>query len=336
MNNDLFPSEQKGCRRKSQGTKDHLIVDIFILRNCKRRHTNLSMAWIDFKKAYDMVPHSWISGTQRIFGIAYNVVELLSESRNNWRTNLFSGGKQLETVDIKRGIFQGDAFSPLLFVIALIPLSMALRESGMGYKLGKAGPTVNHLLFVDDIKLFAKNDSEIDSLLHTVRIFSSDISMEMGISKCALVTMKRGKHVKSLGIKLSGDEEIADADSRGYRYLGILELDFIMIGDMKAKVKETFLTRLKLLLKSMLNPPDLITAINSWAVAAFRYSAALIDWTEEEVTELDRLTRKLMFEHSALHPKSNVIRRYMKRKNGGIGLISIEECVASEIRNLDE
>ena len=184
----------------------------------------------------------------------------------------------------------------------------------MGYKLGKTGPTINHLLFMDDIKLFAKNDNEIDSLVHTVRICSSDIGMEMGISKCALVTMKRGKHVKSLGIKLPRDEEIADADSRGYKYLGILELDSIMSGDMKAKVKETYLTRLKLLLKSKLNSPNLITAMNSWAVAVVRYSAGLIDWTKEEVRELDRVTRKLMFEHSALHPKSNVIRLYMKRK----------------------
>ena len=43
-----------------------------------------------------------------------------------------------------------------------------------------------------------------------------------------------------------------------------------------------------------------------------------------------------MFEHRALHPKSNVIRLFMKRKHGVRGLISIEECVASEIRNLDE
>ena len=30
-----------------------------ILRDCRKRHTNLGMAWIDYKKAYDMVPHSW-------------------------------------------------------------------------------------------------------------------------------------------------------------------------------------------------------------------------------------------------------------------------------------
>ena len=41
--------------------------------------------------------------------------------------------------------------------------------------------------------------------------------------------------MKSLGIKLPGGEEIGDADSRCYRYLGILELDSIMMGDMKQR-----------------------------------------------------------------------------------------------------
>ena len=54
----LLPSEQKGCGRKSRGTKDQLLIDQMILRDCKRRHTNLAMAWLDYRKANDMVPHS--------------------------------------------------------------------------------------------------------------------------------------------------------------------------------------------------------------------------------------------------------------------------------------
>ena len=56
----LFPEEQKGCLKGSRGTKEHLLVDKMVMGNCKRRKTNLAMAWIDYKKAYDMVPHSWI------------------------------------------------------------------------------------------------------------------------------------------------------------------------------------------------------------------------------------------------------------------------------------
>ena len=54
----LVPEEQKGCRSGSSGTKDQLLIDKTVLKDCNKRHANLSMAWIDHKKAYDFVPHS--------------------------------------------------------------------------------------------------------------------------------------------------------------------------------------------------------------------------------------------------------------------------------------
>ena len=58
---NLLLSEQKECLKGSDGTKDQLLIDKTVLRDCKRRHTNLAMAWIEYKKAYGIVPHSWIS-----------------------------------------------------------------------------------------------------------------------------------------------------------------------------------------------------------------------------------------------------------------------------------
>ena len=58
MGKGLLPEEQKGCRRKSRRTKDHLLIDKAVLREAKTKKRNLSMCWIDYKKAYDMVPHS--------------------------------------------------------------------------------------------------------------------------------------------------------------------------------------------------------------------------------------------------------------------------------------
>ena len=54
----VLPSEQKGCCKGSHGTKDELLIDKTVLRDCKRRHFNLAMIWVNYKKAYDMVPHS--------------------------------------------------------------------------------------------------------------------------------------------------------------------------------------------------------------------------------------------------------------------------------------
>ena len=93
---------------------------------------------------------------------------------------------------------------------------------------------------------------------------------------------------------------------------------------------------MKLLLKTKLNARNLITAINSWAVAVVRYSAGFLDWTKEEMDILDRMTRKALTMYGGAHPKADVDRLYLRRKVGGRGLISVAKCVELERLNLDQ
>ena len=72
-----------------------------------------------------------------------------------------------------------------------------LRQTNASYELKKGGKKINHLLFMDDLKLFAKNEDQINNLVNTVRIFSEDMRMEFGLPKCVVLIMKRGKVVKS-------------------------------------------------------------------------------------------------------------------------------------------
>ena len=106
---------------------------------------------------------------------------------------LTTGGQSLAEVKIQRGIFQGDALSPLLFVIAMMPLNHILRKCTAGYKLSKSQEKINLLVYMEDIKLFAKKEKDLETLIQTVRIYSQDTRMEFGIEKCAMLVMKRGK-----------------------------------------------------------------------------------------------------------------------------------------------
>ena len=72
-----------------------------------------------------------------LVGLADNIIGLNKQSMNRWKTNLYADGKLLGSVPIRRGVFQGASFSPLLFVIALLPLTHILRDTGMGYQLEK-------------------------------------------------------------------------------------------------------------------------------------------------------------------------------------------------------
>ena len=68
------------------------------------------------------------------------VVQFIEKIMRTWRVELTPGGKSLAKVKIHRGIFLGDAISPLLLVKDMVPL--------------------NHI-----IKLFAQNEKELEALI---------------------------------------------------------------------------------------------------------------------------------------------------------------------------
>ena len=133
-----------------------------------------------------------------------------------------SGGEYLANANITRGIFQGDSLSPLLFVICMIHLSQILRKLKPGYTL-KNEEKLNHLFFMDDLNIFAKNEREINGLISTVQILNNDIGMGFGIKMCGVLVLKRGKTVSSEGAEMPDDERIKEVEKNRYRYLGILE-----------------------------------------------------------------------------------------------------------------
>ncbi len=97
-----------------------------------------------------------------MFGAAKNVTKLLQSSIERWKTELTAGGKILCEVNIRRGIFQGDSLFPLLFIISLIPLTLVLRKTKAGYDLGQSRGVINHLLYMDDLKVYGINERQVD------------------------------------------------------------------------------------------------------------------------------------------------------------------------------
>ena len=76
--------------------------------------------------------------------------------------------------------------SPLLFAVCQLPLTHILRHAASRYNFSSNGQKVNHLLFMDGLKLNASNKKSLESLTQTVRVFSNDIGMKFGVEKCAV------------------------------------------------------------------------------------------------------------------------------------------------------
>ena len=85
---------------------------------------------------------------------------------------------------------------PLLFAIVLIPHALVLRALKPGYLFGKGKEKLNHLLLMDDYKLYNSSDNEIDRLARSLEIVSGDIGLKFGVDKCAVLKMKRRKQMQ--------------------------------------------------------------------------------------------------------------------------------------------
>ena len=96
---------------------------------------------------------------------------------------LTAGGKGVTEVKIQREMFQTDMPSPLLFVIAMMPLSHTYL--GMHRRTQTNESQESIIINIESIKLFVKNEKELETPIQTVRIYREDIGMGFGIEKCS-------------------------------------------------------------------------------------------------------------------------------------------------------
>ncbi len=85
--------------------RDQLLVE------AKSKKKNLSTAWIDYKKAFDSVPHTGIEKCLEIYQVFPTTIKLIVQSMKNWKTTLnlhhVNGSVTSRPINIKSGIFQG-------------------------------------------------------------------------------------------------------------------------------------------------------------------------------------------------------------------------------------
>ena len=121
-----------------------------------------------------------------------------------------------------------------------------------------------------------KNEIELETLIHAVRIYSQDIRMEFGIEKCAILVIKSSKRHTRDGMELPNQDKIRTLrEKKTYKYLRMLEANIIKRCSR-----------------------NLIKGINTWAVSLVRYSGPFLKWTREELKQMDQRTRKLMTMHT--------------------------------------
>ena len=83
----LMQGEQRGAKEHCSGTTDNLLTDCMVCQDSQRERRNLSIAWIDVKKAYDSVDHPWL---ELVFSASLSQVDsvVIMRLSSKWNTKI--------------------------------------------------------------------------------------------------------------------------------------------------------------------------------------------------------------------------------------------------------
>ena len=166
-----FPEDSSGKPSANAGVKNSQMIKIINMNNLVKEkldytnHSTVKISKNNYKTHYSdhhSVFHEKKNTNESIihcfkmYKISLKVKYFIEKTMQTWRGKLTAGGRSLAETKILRGIFQGDALSPMLFIRATMPLNHILRKCTAGYKLGRSQEKIKHLMYMDDIKRFAK------------------------------------------------------------------------------------------------------------------------------------------------------------------------------------
>lgn len=341
--NKILTEEQKGCKKLHRGCKEQLIIDSTVLKHVQKSQKSLFVSYIDYKKAFDSIPHTWLIEILEIYKISPIIINFLKKTMQNWKTtiHLKSNFVNISTriININRGIFQGDSLSPLWFCVALNPLSKLLNISKLGFEIKSNRKTLHrlsHLLYMDDLKLYSSKEANMVKLLDITTNFSADIRMNFGLDKCRKLNIVKGKITEG-DYKLSEQDSItAMKNNELYKYLGYNQARLLDHKSIKDKLKKEYFSRINLLGKQQLCSKNLFKALNTYAIPVLTYSFGIIKWSNTDIKQLESKTRTTLTQNRFHHPKSAIERVTLAREVGGRGLIDITYLHNKQLVNLKQ
>ena len=156
--------------------------------------------------------------------------------------------------------------------------------------------------------------NQMKLLLDQITQFSNDIGMKFGQSKCSYMVVEKGKitaATESITINNIIINPMKEGDS--YKYLGQDE-NLGYVGPVnKKRVTSEYYKRVKKIWKSELSAYNKHVGHNAFAVPVLIPTFGLLNWTINEIEQIDIKTRKVLCMTGNFHQNCDIDRHYLKR-----------------------
>ena len=140
------------------------------------------MCFLDASKAFDRVTHSIILFRKLVErGVRGYIVRILMYWYSNQCMYVRWAGVLSHGFHVSNGVRQGGILSPYLFNVYMDDLSIALNGCHTGYVVDNI--PVNHLLYADDLVVFASSISGLRELMKVCDVFADSHDIKYNPNK---------------------------------------------------------------------------------------------------------------------------------------------------------
>ena len=296
----LMQRDQRGAKAQVSGTIDNLLIDDMVMRDAAINHRSLSVAWVDVRKAFDSVSHSWLQKMFEIHRVPAKITKIVNCIIKKWsviiQIPVKEGIVQTNTIRFLNGELQGDSFCPTLYTLATNTVSWKIR-SFQGYVLSRPiKQKVTHALFIDDLKCYQKR-SCISHALSLIRKYMEGAGLKWNLSKCKCAHIKRG-HLDVNGGNIMLEDGVTSIESLKlddtYKYMGVPQSDQtaseLLIESLKKKIQQ----RSFIIWSSDLSDFNKVVACNMFVNSSIEYYFWSQKFTINSLKEMDIIVRKSM------------------------------------------
>jgi ribonuclease P/MRP protein subunit RPP40 len=167
---------------------------------------SIDCVYMDYRKAFDTVPHKRLLSKMRAYGISEQLVEWTQDFLSNWTQQVVVNGKSSELTNVTSGIPQGSVLGPLLFVIFINDLPDTVKS--------------DTYLFADDTKIFniIRNVDDQDTLqedLDKLATWSDTWLLGFHPEKCKYMTICKSEESKDYKLCGSTLEQVESENDIG-------------------------------------------------------------------------------------------------------------------------
>ena len=214
--------ECQGAVRKGRHTTDNIfILSVLLEKARKLKLYDTSVAFVDMKKAFDMVNREKLWELLEKKGLGGRFVSLLKSMYKDSKIFVeINGERTPEPVKPGRGLKQGCVLSPILFALYLTDLGEELQKTNLGLKLKDT--IISCLFFADDICLIGKDGESLLTLLNKTQDYADRYGLEINPlpSKSEVICFQQ--EIQTWPLRNCEGQLVASLNQAlQYKYLGI-------------------------------------------------------------------------------------------------------------------